>query len=245
MTEWVCGNCRSINRGGARTCYSCGGAMDAVAMRPDVAAARLAEPTQTASVPVSVAMPIADPVASVGGGAAAMELSTLGGAAASGPTSLTDEAEMPEPTPAEPARPAHVVRGVIGGLVAAIVASAAWYGVVAVTQWQVGLVAIAVGWLVGTGVVVGSGGRASFVLIPVSVVLTFLALAISEYLIVVHFIGRELGASIDVIQPLDLVAELVVASLQADPVTLVFWAIALFEAVVIPARAWRAGPATD
>jgi hypothetical protein len=128
-----------------------------------------------------------------------------------------------------------VVGGAVGGVVGAIVASAVWYGVVAATQFQVGLVAIAVGWIVGQAVVFGAQRRFSVVLVPISVVLTLLALATSEYLIVLHFVSQEIGP-VDFVQPPGLVVEVITASLQADPLTLVFWAIALFQAFVIPAR---------
>lgn len=144
----------------------------------------------------------------------------------------------------EPVVPGAVglVGGVVGGLVAAIAASAVWYAVVVLSNWQIGLVAVAVGWLVGQGVVFGAEGRPSIVLVAVSAVLTALALAVSEYLIVFHFVSQELealgaGGALSLIQPFAFMIEVVVESLSADPLTLVFWGIALFEAVVIPYRA--------
>ena len=45
-----------------------------------------------------------------------------------------------------------------------------------------------------------------------------------------------MGIAIEVVQPPDFVLSVVGDSLGADPLTLVFWAIALFQAVAIP---WR------
>ena len=62
---------------------------------------------------------------------------------------------------------------------------------------------------------------------------------ISEYLIVAHFVGQELadeGLTLEVIQPPDFIISVVMDSVQADPLTLVFWAIALFQAFAIPSR---------
>ena len=44
------------------------------------------------------------------------------------------------------------------------------------------------------------------------------------------------GKSLDRIQPIGLIIEIVTESLKSDPLTLLFWGIALFQAFVIPAR---------
>ena len=49
----------------------------------------------------------------------------------------------------QPASTSDIIGGLLAGLVAAVLATGIWYGVVAVTQYQVGLVAIAVGFVVG------------------------------------------------------------------------------------------------
>ncbi len=147
---------------------------------------------------------------------------------------------------AGPTSSANVAAGLLSGLAAAVVASAIWYAVVVVTGYQVGLVAIALGFLVGQAVVLGAGRHGSVVLVAASVAFTVLALAISEYLIVVHFIGLEFaaqGLTIEVLQPIDFMIEIVAESVQADPLTLVFWTIALFQAFIIPARLLRSDPA--
>ena len=134
--------------------------------------------------------------------------------------------------------------GILGGLVGAIIASALWYAVVALTSWQIGLVAIIVGFIVGKAVVFGAGGRGSIPLVAVSVAFTLMALVVSEYLIIFHFISQEVGAAnvISVIQPIDFVVMVAFESLQADPLTLLFWGFALFQSVAIPLGAMRATP---
>lgn len=224
MTDWVCANCKSINRANARTCYSCGG-------------------DQVADLSGGFGAPV---VATAGGGALAADVALAGPALAGGPAlastpdaganPLGVEAALQAQRPGQAAGPMDLLGGLLGGTMAAILSTAIWYGVVAATQFQVGLVAVAVGWLVGQGVAYGAQRRFSVGLIPISVVLTVLALAVSEYLIVAHFVSEEIGVAIPLVQPPDVVIEVVTASLQADPLTLVFWAIALFQAFVIPAR---------
>ena len=220
MNDWVCGNCKSINRGAANACYSCGGAREIVA----------------ASAPV---VPMPGQTTSFSGGD--------GGAGVAALASPLDPAMMagagaatPEAVPSQPADATNIIGGFVGGLVAAVLATAVWYGVVATTQYQVGLVAIAVGFIVGYGVVLGANRRGSVILVPISVILTLLALVVSEYLIVAHFVGQAMaaeGLSIELLQPPDVVISVVTESLQADPLTLAFWAIALFQAFAIPSRA--------
>jgi hypothetical protein len=131
--------------------------------------------------------------------------------------------------------------GLVGAAVGAVAASVLWYGVVAVTSMQIGLVAIVVGFVVGKAAVFGAGGRGSIPLVAVSAVFTLAALVVSEYLIVYHFIAQEFGTEglISVVQPVDFVVGVALESVQADPLTLLFWAFALFQAVAIPWAAMR------
>jgi hypothetical protein len=131
--------------------------------------------------------------------------------------------------------------GVIGGGVGAVISAGLWYAVVTTTHIQAGIVAIAVGFIVAQAVVLGAG-RPSVSLVAPSVVWTILALAVAQYLITVQLINEAVAELADgrpalplLSAPGDMVA-LLVAWFQYDPVTLVFWAIALLQAVSIP---WR------
>ncbi|HET7169415.1 MAG TPA: hypothetical protein VFI69_09440 [Candidatus Limnocylindrales bacterium] len=233
MNDWVCDNCKSINRASAASCYSCGGVREVVDAR---------EKRDLANAGTGLdPMPAGEGLAPSPSGGSGVGAFALSGAAPGGLIGDTSSAigAFTRPTSAGPAGGADVLGGLLVGALAAIVASAVWYGVVAVTNYQVGIVAIAVGFLVGQGVVLGARRHGHVALVAISVVLTLLALAISEYLIVVHIVNQELaaeGASVDVIQPLGLVVEVITESLKAEPLTLVFWAIALFQAFIIPAR---------
>ena len=226
MSDWVCGRCKSINRERAATCYSCGGIRGAIQLEPSGAVATPASAMGTRAVPAA-------PVAA----AAPVATATL----ASG----IPVAEVTAPAPAEPATMGDIAGGVIGGAIGAVLATALWYGVVAITNWQIGIVAIAVGFIVGQGVVSGAGRHPSIALVPISVVFTLVSLVVSEYLIARHFLGiaaaeisAEFGVSIAQVEaefasPIDLLR----FSLESEPITLLFWAIAGWEAFVIPMRA--------
>lgn len=227
MSDWVCGRCKSINRERAATCYSCGGIRGAIQLEPSGAVATPASAMGTRAVPVAAEAAAAAPLATA----------TL----ASG----IPVAEVTAPAPAEPATMGDIAGGVIGGAIAAVLATALWYGVVAITNWQIGIVAVAVGFIVGQGVVFGAGRHPSIALVPISVVFTLVSLVVSEYLIARHFLGiaaaeisAEFGVTIAEVEaefasPIDLLR----FSLETEPITLLFWAIAGWEAFIIPLRA--------
>jgi len=141
--------------------------------------------------------------------------------------------------PTVPSRTGGLIGGLALGAGAAVVATIGWYLVVALSESQIAFVAIAVGWLVGSAVVWGSRRRVTLPLVVASPLLTLIALAVSEYLIVYHLVTQELGIVIDLLQPIDVMIEIVVESITADPATLVFWGIALLAAAWIPFRAMR------
>jgi hypothetical protein len=64
--------------------------------------------------------------------------------------------------------------GAVGGLLGAI----AWYGVRALSGYEVGLIAIAVGWLVGRGVHLGTGGRGGVGFQILAALLTYASIAL-------------------------------------------------------------------
>jgi D-alanyl-lipoteichoic acid acyltransferase DltB (MBOAT superfamily) len=88
----------------------------------------------------------------------------------------------------------NIVVGTIVGLLVALLSSVIWYAVVVVTNYQLGIIAIFVGLLVGLGVLKGAGGRSSRQLQISAVVITILAMGLSEYLIVNHLINKSLEA---------------------------------------------------
>jgi hypothetical protein len=232
VNDWVCGNCKSINRGSANSCYSCGASREIVAVSQ----------TRTLGAQPFGAPPLGPQAIAAGEGQPGIGTATampgLGGVGsiAAAPGEAIGGAQGTQAR--QPASSTDIVGGFLAGLVAAVLATALWYAVVVVSHYQLGIVAIVVGFLVGQAVVLGARRRGSVALVGISVVLTLLALVISEYLIVANFVSQQLapGETIEVIQPPAFVIEIVMESVKADPLTLAFWAIALFQAFTIPAR---------
>ena len=251
MNDWVCANCKSINRGSANSCYSCGGAREIVAVTESRPLG--AQPFGTQPLRGTGAVG-AQPFGAQPGGTGAIGSEALtasdaqpGGGAASSPGfagvgAFAGAGGLVPPTgqsqPRQPASTNDILGGFLAGLVAAVLATGLWYAVVVVSHYQLGIVAIVVGFLIGQGVVLGASRRGSVVLIAISVVLTLVALVLSDYLIVAAFVSEQLapGETIEVLQPPSFVATVVIESVKTDPLTLAFWAIALFQAFSIPAR---------
>jgi hypothetical protein len=229
VNDWICGNCKSINRGSANSCYSCGGSREIVAVsetRP--LGGPLPGTPSLAAVDAQPGFGTASAMAGLAGGAP-------GGAILAGSEGavVTSQAQ-----PHLPASTNHILGGLLAGTVAAVLATALWYAVVVISHYQLGIVAIVVGFLVGQAVVLGASKRGSVALVGISVLLTLVALFVSEYLIVANFVSQQLapGETIELIQSPAIMVEVVVESVKADPLTLAFWAIALFQAFTIPAR---------
>ncbi len=68
---------------------------------------------------------------------------------------------------------AGFLRALALGSAAGLVGAAVWYGVRAATSYEIGILAIAIGWGVGTGVMRGSGGRGGLGFQVLAVVLTY------------------------------------------------------------------------
>ncbi|MDP7180508.1 MAG: hypothetical protein QF824_04525 [Candidatus Woesearchaeota archaeon] len=124
------------------------------------------------------------------------------------------------------------------GLIAGIIGAFIWYGIVVLTQWQFGLIALVIGYLVGFGVMIGAGRRRSVSLQIMSGVIALGSILFGEVLITSHFVlqamaeqGMKLGFfDLDLGKVIGLTFEL----LGEDPLTLLFWGIAVWVAFGIP-----------
>ncbi|MCK4491383.1 MAG: hypothetical protein KAU03_02085 [Candidatus Altiarchaeales archaeon] len=130
------------------------------------------------------------------------------------------------------------IGALILGTIAALMSALIWYGFVIMTNYQVGLIAIAVGWIVAQAIVFGAGHKRGIHLQLLSVGMTIIALASSEYLVIRHFSNQilaEEGYTIPLLISPDVMISAVFDSLSADPLTLLFWGIAIWTAFSVPA----------
>ena len=76
-------------------------------------------------------------------------------------------------------RPAILARAFVFGLVAAIAGAILYYAVIALTGWEIGLVAIVIGFMVGFAVQKGSGGAGGRRFQWLAVILTYFAVGLA------------------------------------------------------------------
>jgi hypothetical protein len=95
-----------------------------------------------------------------------------------------------------------LVRALGGGLIAAIVGGVAWGLIVKLSDYEVGFVAWGIGFLVGTAVVLASGGAKGRQLQITAVVLALVGILIGKYLgyaLIVQEEAESFGASIGLV----------------------------------------------
>lgn len=130
------------------------------------------------------------------------------------------------------------VKGLVLGAGAAAVTAYLWTAAMVVTGYQFGFAAIAVGAVIGVAVRFGSRGAAGAAVRGGAVGITLVSMAASEL-----FYARQMyiewleiqgvaDAAVPLFLPLPDMAAVVVESVSADPVTLLFWLLAA-------ATAWR------
>ncbi|MDB4950046.1 MAG: hypothetical protein JWM27_2695 [Gemmatimonadetes bacterium] len=124
---------------------------------------------------------------------------------------------------ASAATPGTVGKAVLYGLGAAIAGSILYFGVIWLTGMNIGLVAIAVGWMVGKVVRKASGNRGGLVFQGIAVALTYLSIG-SMYALGVVGSGEYHGAG--------LVGAMLVAPfiLSFDPIRVLIIGFGLFQA---------------
>jgi len=159
----------------------------------------------------------------------------LAAPAAGSPTTAQSPVAAAEPIVADLGIP---VKGVLFAAVAGVMGALVWYGVVALTDMKVGIVAVGVGWLVGRAAVLGAGAGGKQ-LAFYSLVIAVLAMALGEYLIVNHAVHAYFAKERpDAVLPA-LVAPAKVFPIYAGsfgPLDIVFYAIGAWEAFRFPAR---------
>jgi Ca2+/H+ antiporter len=113
-----------------------------------------------------------------------------------------------------------------------------WHVVVVVTGYEIGYVAIGVGWLIGLTVHIGSGRKRAAPLQALSAGITLLTLVVANYFTFLHFLRAYLieqktegyGGQFFFVSPLEP------SFLQSliSPIGLLIWAIALYVAFSVP-----------
>lgn len=130
--------------------------------------------------------------------------------------------------------PMAALGAVLGGAAGTVL----WWGLTVVTKIAFGLVAVAIGWLVGQGAVRFAGGKRSTGLQALAVAVSVVSFAVASYLVNMTFINEELarrGVPERVpFPPVSVAGMLQVVSLGFGVMDAVFVAILIWQAWSIP-----------
>ncbi|MDQ0172793.1 hypothetical protein [Paenibacillus tundrae] len=137
---------------------------------------------------------------------------------------------------------------IIGGLIAAIVGGAIWAAVAAMTEYEVGLIAILIGALTGYAVVLLSNKRIATVHKVIAVIFALVGIVLGKYLTVVYFASEMFDESF---MQLVFDGEIVNAFIETfsdyfgEPMDLLFIGLAIVSAWQIPGRMAKTSMATE
>jgi hypothetical protein len=96
--------------------------------------------------------------------------------------------KIEEELQAEQAGAVRMVPAIAGAVAGALIGAVLWAVIVVVTDYEVGFVALAVGWLAGMGAVVGAGGKKGRPLQVVAALSSVLGLVLGKYFTFAHFL---------------------------------------------------------
>jgi len=125
----------------------------------------------------------------------------------------------------------------VGGVVGALLGAVAWWGFTVVSSYNLGLFAVAIGFLCGKGVVILSGHKRHLNLQIISAVITLVGYFYASYLVSRTFINRFYAAEgQELVLPLLPTPELLLAVIRDGfgIMDLVFVGIAVYQAWVMP-----------
>ena len=94
---------------------------------------------------------------------------------------------------AEQSQNINYLNAVLGGLIGGLLAAGIWWGFTIVTNFQIGLVAVLIGWAVGKGVVTMTGGKRARSLQFISLAITLVSYSLATYWVTRTFVMRYIA----------------------------------------------------
>ncbi|MDQ3813315.1 MAG: tetratricopeptide repeat protein [Armatimonadota bacterium] len=128
------------------------------------------------------------------------------------------------------------MKAAIFGFLAAIVGAFIWDKITYYTNWQIGIVAIGVGFLVGTAVSIGAGGKGAVSLQILGGLLAGFGILLGQALIIKDVVTAQ-SSQISGMSPIVVFivsVMMVPRSIMSDPLTLVFIAFGVWEGWSLP-----------
>jgi hypothetical protein len=132
-----------------------------------------------------------------------------------------------------------VVHGVLLGLILGFVGAIVWFGILATTGWEMQVISLGLGYVVGWGVKRGAGGKRGRKLQWLAVAATLVVMVFTEYLIGRYAVSRMLVEqgypSLPLlVRPDRMLAVLI--TMLSNVTTLALWGFAFLVAWTMPRR---------
>ena len=128
-----------------------------------------------------------------------------------------------------------LTRVIFWGLIAGTIPAFIWYGISTLSKYHFGVLAILVGWSIGKFIAIGSKQQRKLSLQITSVFMSLFILILTEYLIFRHFLMQALDFfNLPIFLPLGTAISLVSEAWKNEPITILFWIIALGLAFFVP-----------
>ncbi|SEK80976.1 hypothetical protein [Paenibacillus sp. OK003] len=138
---------------------------------------------------------------------------------------------------------------IVGGLLAAIVGGIVWAVIAAMTERELGLIAIVIGALTGYAVVLFSNKRIATVHKAIAVIFALIGILLGKYLTVVYFTSELFSDAgmMDLVFDGEMVSAFVDTFMDyfSEPVDLLFIVLAIVSAWQIPGRMAKTSLASD
>jgi len=143
----------------------------------------------------------------------------------------------------------NIITAVLVGAMAGFIGTIGWYLFVILTQYQIGYIGIALGWLIGTAYVKGAGEKRGHQLQLLAAITTLISLLGADLFIFTHFSAEYFNSEFGIqVSSLDIILSFLVDNTEgmrslflqdflssvASPIGLLIWGISIFTAYSIP-----------
>ncbi len=126
--------------------------------------------------------------------------------------------------------PIDLLKGGTLGFLVAILTAFLWYNFVIKTNYQIGIVAIAVGFAISKSVLFGTENKKGLSVQIIGVVAVMISIFISEVLTQRYFL-IEAGYELPYLISPQVYLDTIVETVKEDPITIIFWVIAIIEPI--------------
>ncbi len=132
----------------------------------------------------------------------------------------------------------NIIGGLTFGAAAGLIGGILWYWITVLTNYQIGYMAIGLGWLIAMGTIIGAGHKRGKRIQVLSAAITLVTLLTAEFIIFLHYAGQDPEINACVLQILANynIAGLIKAFISSSlsPIGLIIWGVGLYVGYITP-----------